>query len=150
MSKDTDLKVREYRGVAVFLSGGTNPNFYAFLGGKHHSGGSFDTLRKKINTALTFEAFDALQISRDVVEQVRVIGVDMDDSNWLVDSGGHTHGGTRIKFYYQLYPLSMRHQLESFVGECETWDRIEEENKQARHNMREALEAKAVKRPDGA
>lgn len=145
-----ETKIMDYRGVPVYLSGFPNPRFSAAAGGHHHWGGSFDTLRKKLDAALKFEPFEALILGRKGVEQIHIIGVDMEDEEWVLPEGGTTHGGTRIKFYNEIYPLTMRDQLESYTRACKAWDKVEEENKKARHSMRETLEAGRVKTPDKA
>lgn len=146
--KDRERPVTYYRGVPVFLSTGTNPRFNARAGGAFHWGGSFETLRKKLDAALTFEPFDALQLTNKGIEQIRVTGVDMADGEWYVESGGTSHGGRRIKFYHPIYPLDMREKLELWLAESEQWNKTESDIKEARTTMRAEIEGQGIKRPD--
>lgn len=145
---DKDMKVMDYRGTIVFLSAGTSPRFFAVMGGQHHWGGSWDTLKKKLDTVAVFEPFTALTIACNEIEEVQVIGVDMVDSQWIVEKDGHTHGGTRIGFHNELYTPDLRPRLVAYLATCAAWDRAEEQIKEARQSARADIEAKAIARPD--
>jgi hypothetical protein len=146
MKKDKDLKVMTYRGVDVLIDSGFR--FFAHHNGMYYTGGSWETLRKKLDKAVVFEPFDALQLGRDGVQQVRITAVDVDDSQWVVERDGQTHGGTRVKFYHALYPVAMREELETYLANCEEWEIQETAIKEARETEQAAIDAKRLPRPD--
>lgn len=148
LKHEREQEVRNYRGVSIRLSKGSNPRFFARHAGQHFSGGSYETVRKKLDEVLQFQPFDALIISRDEIEQVRIISADMDDGNWCVERGGHTHGGTRIKFYTPIYTPQMRETLENWLAKLEAWNAQESNLKEARDTMRREVEALAISRPN--
>src|SRR5712671_1636151 len=131
------VKVATYRGVDVFVN--QYQRFNAGACGQNFNAGAFDTLRKKLDAAISFEQFQALILEPDGVEQVLVVGVNMDESEWILD--GPAGRGIRRRFYLTLYPLELRDKLEAFLGECEQWDKIESDIKEARDAMRQGLDA---------
>lgn len=147
MPKDKDLFVKEYRGVKVYLSGSNNPRFWASHAGLSLWGGSFETLRKKLDEVTVFKPFDALKFDRYGVAQVRVIGVDMDNEAWSVLEDGDTNA-RKVPFYNKLFPLNMRDKMEGFSAECEQWDKIEADMESARTEMQNELDGQAIPRPD--
>lgn len=141
--------VKIYRGVSVFLNAsGSSVRFYAAAAGKTHWGSSYDTLRKKLDEALTFEPFDALWMGRDI-EEIRVIGLDMERGEWIVrGDDADEHRQRRIKFYHPIYKPEMREELETHLGNMEQWRTEEEAIKEARTEEQRKFAALGIKRPD--
>lgn len=143
--------VASYRDVPVFLGVGASPKFYATAAGKRHVAGSFDTLRKKLDAALVFEPFEAATIAHGEVLKVQIIGLDMERGAWVLSEETRPPGHVGfIKFYQELFPVSMADELETYLGEREEWDRREEEIKEARAAEQARLRAKRISKPDGA
>lgn len=146
---DKDIEIMKYRDVPVFLSSGSMPRFFATVGGTTHWGGSWDTLKKKLDapSGIAFEAFDALRLTRDDVEQIRITAIDFEHDAWVVDKNGDSFGGTQIKFYHAIYSLTMRDKLEAWIAESDNWEKIENDINEARNTLRNELEAQRIPDP---
>jgi len=149
MSVDTETQtpIRIYRGVPVYVTQKGDPRFYASAGGLRHYAGSFASLRKHLDKALVFKQFDALHITRHGLEQVHIIGADMDRGEWSgVDADGNAVGN--LKFYYELFSPVHRPTLERILRERAEFTAAEEKISAGRAAQNEVMKSLRVQRPD--
>lgn len=144
---DIEIKLAEtsvtiYRGVPVFCSG-KNPTFRAHYGKQHFSGGSFKTLRDKLDAALEFKPFTCLQFNyrgnAGTVEVVSVIGIERDGDKLRYV----TEAGRKLDAWTELYPDTpvMRERMETHLAEREEFARREADIKAGQQTERAAMEA---------
>lgn len=136
--------VTTHRGVPVFCSGKT-PNFHASYRNQRFSGGSFKTLRDKLDSAIEFTPFTALRFAykgdSGTVEVVSITGIERDNGpdklRYVTDAG------RKLDSWAELYPDTavMRERMETHLAEREEFARREADIKAGQQAERNAMEA---------
>lgn len=138
------VPVTTYRGVPVFCSGKT-PNFHAKYAAQRFSGGSFKTLRDKLDAAIEFKPFTCLRFaykgSDGSIETVSIVGIERDNGpdklRYVTDAG------RKLDSWTELYPDTpeMRERMETHLAEREEFARREADIKAGQQTERAAMEA---------